>query len=332
MAPHLARLSRDLLRNIIYSKLLGETTATDDSIADLVGCHPRTVRRIRSKLRTFGTTETPTNTPGRPKSITPPMLSALRGNLAVDPCLTLNQMAAFLRKYYEADVSRFSISRTLRKDKWSQKATQNVAQERNLDLRDEFMHQISQYRSEQLVFVDESGIDKSIGIRRRGWAPRGKRPRQIKRFHRGRRYQILPAYTQDGVIHFRVYEGSTDAKVFESFIEILLLHCGRWPEPRSVLIMDNASFHHSDRIRDMCAAAGVVLLYSAPYSPDIIPIEHYFGELKNFIRQVWNEHQGFIRADFRSFLEECVTIVGRRKKSARGHFYNCSISIDEPLD
>lgn len=168
MAPHLARSSRDLLRNIIYSKLLGETTATDDSIADLVGCHPRTVRRIRSKLRTFGTTETPTNTPGRPKSITPPMLSALHGNLAVDPCLTLNQMAAFLRKYYEADVSRFSISRALRRDKWSQKATQNVAQERNLDLRDEYMHQISQYRSEQLVFVDESGIDKSIGIRRRG--------------------------------------------------------------------------------------------------------------------------------------------------------------------
>ncbi|KAK1714010.1 uncharacterized protein CLUP02_16966 [Colletotrichum lupini] len=125
MAPYLARSSRDLLQNVIYT--------------NLVGCHPRTVRRIRSKLRTCGTTETPTNTPGRPKSITPPMLSALRGNLAVDPCLTLDEMAAFLRKHYEAD--------------------------------------ISQYRSEQLVFVDESGIDKSIGIRRRGWAPRRKRPR-----------------------------------------------------------------------------------------------------------------------------------------------------------
>ncbi|KAF4486484.1 hypothetical protein CGGC5_v005827 [Colletotrichum fructicola Nara gc5] len=305
---------------------------SNSSEANLVGCNPRTVRRIRSKLRIFGAAETPTNTPGRPKSITPPMLSALRGQLAVDPCLTLDKMAAFLRKHYDADVSRFSISRTLRQDKWSQKATQNIAQERNLDLRDEFMHQISQYRSEQLVFIDESGVDKSIGIRRRGWAPRGKRPRQIKRFHRGRRYQILPAYTQDGVIHFRVFEGSTDAKVFESFIETLLHYCGLWPEPRSVLIMDNASFHHSDRIREMCTAAGVVLLYSAPYSPDIIPIEHFFGELKNFIRQVWNEHQGFIIADFQSFLEECVMVVGQRKKSARGHFRNCSISIDESLD
>ncbi|KAL0930283.1 uncharacterized protein CTRU02_212491 [Colletotrichum truncatum] len=332
MAPFLACSTHDLLRNFIHSKLLGETTATDDSIAKLVGCNPRTVRRIRSKLLLFGSAKIPTNTRGRPRSITPPMLSALRSQLALDPCLTLDKMAASLREHYDADVSRFSISRMLKDDNWSQKTTQNVAQERNLDLRDEYMYQISQYRSDQLVFVDESGIDKSIGIRRKGWAPGGKRPRQIKRFHRGRRYQILPAYTQDGVIHFRVFEGSTDAKVFESFIETLLQYCGRWPEPRSVLIMDNASFHHTERIREMCSAAGVVLVYSAPYSPDIIPIEHFFGELKNFIRQVWNDHQGFIRADFQSFLEECVMVVGQRQKSARGHFRNCSISIDEPLD
>ncbi|KAL0929406.1 uncharacterized protein CTRU02_215572 [Colletotrichum truncatum] len=330
MAPFLARSTHDFLRNIIYSKLQGEVIASDDSIAEMVGCNPRSICRIRSKLLAFGTIEIPTNTPGRPKSITPPMLSALHSELGVDPCLTLDKLATFLYEHYDTDVSRFTISRTLREDKWSQKATQNVAQERNLDLRDEFMHQISQLRSDQLVFVDESGVDKSIGTRRRGWAPRGKRPRQIKRFHRGRRYQILPAYTQDGVIHFRVFEGSTDAKVFESFIETLLLYCGRWPEPRSVLIMDNASFHHSERIQEMCSEAGVVLIYSAPYSPDIIPIEHFFGELKNFTRKVWDEHQGFIRADFQGFLEECVMVVGQRKKSARGHFRSCSISIDEP--
>lgn len=134
------------------------------------------------------------------------------------------------------------------------------------------------------------------------------------------------------MIHFRVYEGLTDGEVFESFIETLLMCCGRWPEPRSVLIMDNASFHHSERIQQMCGDVGVVLLYLPPYSPDLNPIEEFFGELKTFIRQVWNEHLGFIRADFVSFLEECVCIVGSRKTSARGYFRNSSISIDEPLD
>jgi transposase len=112
--------------------------------------------------------------------------------------------------------------------------------------------------------------------------------------------------------------------VFEDFIEELLPYCGKWPNPRSVLVMDNASFHHSD--------AGVVLRYLPPYSPDLNPIEECFRELKTYIRQVWHEHEGFVKADFLSFLEECVTVVGGRKSSARGHFRRAGISIDEHVE
>jgi hypothetical protein len=41
--------------------------------------------------------------------------------------------------------------------------------------------------------------------------------------------------------------GSTNATVFEDFIGQLLRHRGRWPEPKSTLVMNNASFHHSER-------------------------------------------------------------------------------------
>lgn len=59
----------------------------------------------------------------------------------------------------------------------------------------------------------------------------------------------------------RVFQGSTDARMLEDFIEQLFHHCGRWPEPKSVLIMDNVSFHHTERIRELCSNAGVKLLY-----------------------------------------------------------------------
>lgn len=98
------------------------------------------------------------------------------------------------------------------------------------------------------------------------------------------------------------------------------------------MVMDNASFHHSERMQQMCDDAGVVLLYLPPYLPDLNPIEEFFGELKTYIRQVWDEHVGFIRADFSSFLEECVEVVGSRKASARGHFRRGGISIDEPSE
>ncbi len=73
-------------------------------------------------------------------------------------------------------------------------------------------------------------------------------PVQVAQFQREQRYQILPAYTQDSVILVRVFQGSTDGTVFEEFIEQLLPLCGKWPEPKSVLVMDNASFYHTERI------------------------------------------------------------------------------------
>lgn len=82
-----------------------------------------------------------------------------------------------------------------------------------------------------------------------------------------------------------MFKGLTDALVFEDFVEELLQNCGRWPEPRSVLVMDNASFHHSERIEQMCLDMGVKLVYLPPYSPDLNPIKEFFAELKAFIQR-----------------------------------------------
>ena len=66
---------------------------------------------------------------------------------------------------------------------------------------------------------------------------------------------------------------STGVKIFENVVEELLLYYSRWPAPESVLIMDNALFHRSDKIQQMCDNAGVVLLSLPPYSFDFNPIE-----------------------------------------------------------
>src|SRR6266536_4795520 len=101
------------------------------------------------------------------------------------------------------------------------KATRHVARERNADLRDFYLHSLSDFRSYHLVYVDESGCDQHIGFRRTGWSPIGVTPVQVTRFHRDRRYQILPAYTQDGILLSRVFQGTTDSALFEDFVEQL---------------------------------------------------------------------------------------------------------------
>jgi transposase len=53
--------------------------------------------------------------------------------------------------------------------------------------------------------------------------------------------------------------------------------------------MENASFYDIERIEQMCAEAGVKLLYLPLYSPDINPIEASFAEIKAFNKKQWNE-------------------------------------------
>ena len=118
--------------------------------------------------------------------------------------------------------------------------------------------------------------------------------------------------------------------MFEDFIEQLLPHCGRWPEPKSVFVMDNASFHRSDGVKQLCCEAGVKLLYLPPYSPDLNPIEEFFAELKTFIKRNWQSFKDAPEQGFGAFLEWCVDTIGARERSAESHFRHAGLCIEQP--
>ena len=82
MAPNLPPSTRDLIQNMIGSKSHGEALE-DNKIARIVRCSARTVRHIRSNLLVFGSTSAPSNGAGRPKTISPHMLTALYDRLSV---------------------------------------------------------------------------------------------------------------------------------------------------------------------------------------------------------------------------------------------------------
>ena len=99
---------------------------------------------------------------------------------------------------------------------------------------------------------------------------------------------------------------------------------------KSVIIMDNASFHHTERVEQMCSDAGVKLLYLPSYSPDLNPIEEMFAELKAFIKRNWKVFEEDSELNFDAYLEWCIDVVGARKLSAEGHFRHAGITL-EPL-
>jgi transposase len=55
--------------------------------------------------------------------------------------------------------------------------------------------------------------------------------------------------------------------------------------PGYVVIMDNAAFHKSEQTKLLIKNAGCQLLFIAPYSPDLNPIEKFWGNLKAKIKR-----------------------------------------------
>ena len=224
-------------------------------IASVVSYSERAVQRIRVKARRFQMLTSRTNRVGRRGRIALPMRKALCDKLIEQPYLYRCKMADFLYHKFGQRVSERSIGRTLRSIGWTRKTIHPIAQQRDADLRDFYLHRISKHKSYQLIFVDESGCDGRAGHRRWGWSLKGSSPEHVTKFSRGKRWHVLPAYAQDGIVLRRVYQGSTDNDFFGDFIAQLLHHCRPYPEPKSVIVMDNAPWHRSAKIRRMCEDA-----------------------------------------------------------------------------
>ncbi|KAL0941545.1 TPR domain-containing protein [Colletotrichum truncatum] len=244
-------------------------------------------------------------------------------------------MQEFLYEQFNLEVSKSTLSRHLHAAGWTRKKAHIIASQRNPELRYDWLYRIRRYHPEQLIFVDESGVDKNTGRRRTGWAPKGLTPTRSVPLERGQRIQLLPALAIDGIVDLLVYTGSTNGEGFSAWIQQLLLpKCGIFPGPKSVIIMDIASFHRQGDIRQACEAAGVRLEFLPPYSPDFNPIEEYFGDLKKHVKKTfrtWNTNE-LDERDFAEFLRDCALEVGQRLPQIAGHFRNSYINFDGTQD
>ena len=124
--------------------------------------------------------------------------------------------------------------------------------------------------------MDESGFEPEA-YRRHGYARRGLPVYGLRSGKRGKRTNLLAAQRDGQLIAPLLFEGSCNTDLFGHWVEhdLCPLLTGK-----SLVIMDNASFHKSLAIRTAIEATGATLLFVAPYSPDLNPIEKTFGAIK----------------------------------------------------
>lgn len=67
-------------------------------------------------------------------------------------------------------------------------------------------------------------------------------------------------------------------------------------QPGHVLILDNASFHRSEKSKQLVEAAGCKLMFLPPYSPDLNPIEKCWANIKAKTREFLSKFSKFTEA------------------------------------
>jgi isftu1 transposase len=132
--------------------------------------------------------------------------------------------------------------------------------------------------------MDESGFDLNM-IKEYGWNQKGKRLHGERSGNRtGKRVTVISAYCNSTkkLIAPIYFKGNTDTESFNYWLEEHLLPT--LPKGKTI-IMDNASFHKSEKTKELIERAGCHLLFLPPYSPDYNPIEQKWAHVKNDVKK-----------------------------------------------
>jgi len=120
-----------------------------------------------------------------------------------------------------------------------------------------------------------------------------------KKGHATEKLNIIAGLLNNQLIAPLTYAYSTDTPLFNTWLERCLIPV--LPE-KSVVIMDNARFHKSDKTREIIEDHGHRLLFLPAYSPDLNPIEQCWANLKAKIKKCISDY---------SDLYSCIEFIFR---------------------
>jgi transposase len=135
---------------------------------------------------------------------------------------------------------------------------------------------------QKFVFIDETAVTTHM-TRRYGRSPRGARVVAHELLGAWKTHTLLAAIRPTGWSAAMVLKGSVDAQSFVAYVEQCLVPTLKRGE---IVVLDNVSSHHDERVRPLIQKTGATLHYLPPYSPDFNPIENAFSQLKAGLRKL----------------------------------------------
>ncbi len=181
-------------------------------------------------------------------------------------------------------VSQSTLCRTFQRLELPRKKKLRASQatsERVQRLRVEYWTQVQGIDLKDLVFLDEMGVLLGL-MRTHARAVPGARAYDFKPFYRGSKVSVIGAISASKVLAVMTMDASMDTTAFKVYVSQCLVP-QLWQG--AVVVMANLPAHKVEAITLLIEAVGAKVLYLSPYSPEFNPIEHWWSQLKAFLRQ-----------------------------------------------
>lgn len=161
---------------------------------------------------------------------------------------------------------------------------------------------LHQQNHKNIVYIDETGFEES-NFRLRGYSPIGQNCIAEGSWQKSKRTNAIGALFNGSLFSVGLFECAIDSDCFYSWVVKILLP--KLPK-KSVLVMDNASFHKRKDIIEAIKNKGHDILWLPPYSPEYNPIEKTWAWLKK-LRCQWRLKS--IDELFNRFIKQYSTFI-----------------------
>jgi transposase len=202
--------------------------------------------------------------------------SVVLAAVEADPLITPRALSFLLCDELKISVSAELVRTVIRRHGYTRKKARFYGQPSNLAAKTaafEAKRTAFLQQGRFFVSVDETSFGRHCAPVY-GYALSGTPLRIKKNRPRCTTVSVVAAVTADGSIFRRQHAGSFNTDRFAAFLDDLQLPVG------SVILLDNVSFHHSRRVKDIADLKGWDLLHTPPYSPWYNPIEGVFSIVK----------------------------------------------------
>ena len=272
---------------------------TYQEVGECLNVDPATVYRTNTLFKCTGGVDKKKYPPNKGTQKLTEIDKFLCLELVIDkPGIYLTEIRQELVEQTGTDVNESTICRFLHASGFTRQRMITTATQRSDQLRCEYLSDMSIYQGhpELFVFVDETGTDRRDIMRKFAYSIRGKPATVSKLMVRGQRVSAVVGISNDGVLDFITSKSTNTSQSFQHYVEKALLpflQPFNGVNARSVVILDNASIHHTSSVVDTIQSTGALVQFLPPYSPDLNPIEMTFAKVKSVLKMNetnWKDH------------------------------------------